>query len=360
MKKILIATGGTGGHIYPALVTAEELRRRGCAVRFIGVLGPAKAKLCASGFEYLIIRAKGFVSKSPLEMLMALGTLIKAFWACARDVVVFKPDVVIGFGGYSSFPTVLMACILGRKAMIHEQNVMPGEANKALAMFVRRIAVGFKDAMSAFPAQKTVFTGTPFRRLDISEDKDAALRHFGLEASKKTILVFGGSQGSRKINEVFLKAMELLVKEGPFQVIHATGATGLELCQKEYARLGVRAYVREFIDTIETAYAAADMVIARSGAGTITEIAHIGIPAVFIPYPGAQNHQAANARVLEQKQAGVIILEKDLSAPVLRDKIFMVLNSTISRDSVIQALKDDFPADPAVRLAGDIVRLADE
>jgi len=357
MAKVLIATGGTGGHIYPGLFTAREMGRRGFEVRFIGVLSTVQEKLCAEGFSCEVIHVRGFVSKSPLEVIGAAFLLIRAFFQCARVVAAYRPDVVIGFGGYSSFPTVMVARMFGRRAMIQEQNAVPGLANRILAQCVPVVCVGFRDSLRFFPRAKAVWTGTPHRPLNTSIERTAAARHFGLDPARPTVLVFGGSQGARRINACFFEMFSSLPEGRRFQVIHATGKKDIAEYERRYAALGAPSCVRAFIDNIDEAYAVADMVVARSGAGTVTELGVLGMPAVLIPYPGAKDHQLMNAKVLEKAGAAEIIEEKSLSSQLLGDKIFSVLERKSSRRDLQEKMRNEFPADPVRRLVDEAERL---
>ena len=359
MKKILIATGGTGGHIYPAMVTAEVLKDRGWEVLFIGKFGTAAEKIEDAGFVCVDIQAHGFVAKTPFRVLMALGCLVKNFFVCAATVMRYRPTVVLGFGGYSSFSTVLVGAILGKRTMIHEQNAIPGVANKILSKCVHRIAVTFKDAEIFFPEGKTVWTGCPLRVLSRPRPRAEILESFGFKEGRATLLVFGGSQGARAINEAFLEALRGLPQEALWQVIHLTGRSSFDAVKACYATLPIVAFIRAYSDNMADAYAVADVVIGRSGAGTVTELGLLGIPAVLIPYPHAKNHQIANARVLERHKTGVIIEEKDLNGGILRDKIFSLLQGKFSHEENQKKLKDDFAWDASSRLVDEVDRLGD-
>ncbi|MBF0387773.1 MAG: undecaprenyldiphospho-muramoylpentapeptide beta-N-acetylglucosaminyltransferase [Candidatus Omnitrophica bacterium] len=356
-KNILIATGGTGGHIYPAIVTAEELRRRGWTVKFIGRFGSAVDKLSARNFAYRNITAQGFVSRGPWQVFLALICLIKSCFVCLGEVWRSDVAVVLGFGGYSSFPAVFIGWALGRKTMIHEQNVCPGLANRILGRFVRKVAVSFNDSQSSFARSKVVCTGYPMRPLGAGRPRAQVLKAFGLEAGRKTVLIFGGSQGSQAINQAVLSCLEALGKDAPLQVIHLAGQGRAEGLRPRYEALPFPFYLRDYSEGMSDAYAAADLVICRSGAGTVTELGLLGLPAILIPYPFANSHQEANARVLVRHNAAVIIREKDLNPALLGDKIFSVLQAPRSREVVLQALSKDIAFDAVVRLADEVERL---
>lgn len=358
MKKILIATGGTGGHIYPALVTAQALKAQGWDVLFIGKFASAKEKIASAGFSCVDIQAQGFVSRGPLQMFAAFGQLVKNFFVCAGVVLRYRPSVVLGFGGYSSFPTVFSGALLGARTIIHEQNAVPGLANKILAKCVKRIGLAFKDARKAFPANKTVWVGCPLRPLAQPRPRADVLRSLGLEDGRKTILIFGGSQGARAVNQAVVQALENAAQDTPWQVIHLTGKGNLDAVQSRYKKISCPVFLNEYADNMADLYAVADVVIARSGAGTVTELGLLAIPSILIPYPGAQNHQIANARVLKRLGMAEIIEEKDLKAGLLRDKIFSVLQTPFSRQEVIQTLRNEFAPDAVERLVSEIENLA--
>ncbi len=356
MKKILMATGGTGGHIYPALVTARVLKARGWEVVFIGRFGPSAKKVRKEGFRCLDIPARGLVSRSFLAAATAALGMVRAFFICALAVRKERPTLVIGFGSYSSFPTVLAAWSLGYLTMIHEQNAVPGEANKFLGHLVRRVALTFKSASGHFSKAKIVWTGCPLRPLNPSRSRADILKDFGLEEGRTTILVFGGSQGARAINDAVFYMMKGLLASTKWQLIHLTGP-GAEDWHERYRQFSCPVFVSEYWENMAEAYAVADIVVGRSGAGTVTELGLLGIPAVLIPYPHAKNHQIENARVLERQNMAAIIQEKDLKGGLLRDKIFLMLEQRISREESQTRLKEDFAVDATDRLIAEIERL---
>ncbi len=357
MRKLLIATGGTGGHIYPALALAEEARSRGAEVCFIGSLGQAEEKIKARGFCSVSLRVKGFVAKSLWQKAAALAGLLGALFVSARAIWSFRPDAVVGFGGYSSFPAVLMARLLGRTAVVHEQNVVPGLANKVLSPVVQRVCVGFRDSLGYFSEGKAVWTGTPFRVSQAPINRDQAARAFGLDPAGKIVLVFGGSQGSKRINDCFLEVLQLCAWAKEWQIIHSTGKTELESTRLKYSALRNPSHVRAFIENIDVAYAACDLVVARAGAGTVTELGLLGVPAVLIPYPGANDHQLMNARVLARAGSAVIIEENSLSSDILGANILAMSKLNASRRDFQETLSEEFIPDPARRLADEVERL---
>lgn len=358
VKRILIATGGTGGHIYPALMVARVLKSMGHQVSFIGVFKDSADILKADGFDYLEIQASGFVAKGIMDRFKAIVTMIRSFFMAGAVIRESTPDVVVGFGGYAAFPTLLVAWGMKKRTLIHDQNVTPGQANKMLMHVCDRVCVGFRQSLPFVPPRKGVWTGTPFRIAGEGKGKKMSLDAFGLTEGRKTVFVFGGSQGSRAINACVFKWVEGLSSDILIQIIHVTGKNEFSIYESLYKNARVPVVVRSYINNIDEAYAAADIAVVRAGAGTIMELALLGIPAIIIPYPGARNHQMANARVLAERKSTVILQEKELSSEILKEKLLSVLEETFSRDQLKQQVKDELRSDPATLLADEILRPA--
>ncbi|NLE64786.1 MAG: undecaprenyldiphospho-muramoylpentapeptide beta-N-acetylglucosaminyltransferase [Elusimicrobia bacterium] len=357
MKRIVITTGGTGGHIYPALVTAEGLRADGWEVLFVGRFGPARDRLVSAGFEVEEIPARGFVSKGFVERLRASGDLLSGIGAARGLLKRLHVRGVLGFGGYASVATILAARSLGIKTMLHEQNVKPGLANRILGRIVRSVAITFRESARYFPSGKTVWSGYPLRPLSRASSREEACRAFSLEPALRTLLVFGGSQGAQAINEALMNMVSAFSLGEGWQVLHATGRGKSEGVSAYYKACGIPACVVEHISDMAAAYAVADVVVARSGAGTVTELGVLGIPAVLVPYPFAGGHQRENARVLEQLHTAEIIEEKDLKGGILRDKIFSVLRKVSSRTEAQKALQKEIRLDAVTRLVDEVSRV---
>jgi len=318
---ILIATGGSGGHIFPALYVARELRNRGHEVTFAGVFGVFQARIEREGFSCQLISSRGFKTESLKSGLQWVISMVKSICGSYRIIRAFRPQRVVGFGGYGAFPLVLMAILLRVPTVIHEQNVRPGRANRMLAPLVTKIAVSFSQTMGLWRGHRTLFSGCPCR----SPKKDSSARDarqgFGLSFDRMTILVMGGSQGSLTVNRMFLETLPLIGQARPVQVIHLTGDAEKEDVRAVYTQNGVPCYVASFIDEMEDAYAAADLAICRAGAVTVSELAAFCLPAVLIPYPFAGGHQKENAGVLTKTGLARMVEEKDLNARVLADNV---------------------------------------
>lgn len=346
--KVLIATGGSGGHIFPAVETAKVLRTRGHAVCFAGALGPAEEKIKALGFTAYPLVSRG-LHETSWQAYVSFAKIMSA--AVGRSFHVLRlaaPDKIIGFGSFGAFPIMMAGILAHRPAMIHEQNVIPGRANRVLSKFVKKVAVSFKDSLRFFNRRKTVWTGCPCNQY-LDPDKPKALRAFGLQEGKKVLLMLGGSQGSQRLNEIFFNMMRDL--GGDFQAIHMTGPKDYSLFQERYHTLNRAVSVSPFIDNISQAYACADIVIARSGAATLSELGSLGIPCVLVPYPFAGNHQKYNAHVLAACGAAAVIEQKNLTPQTLLEAVHQWESRNISREELRAKTKDLFQRDSALRLA---------
>lgn len=358
--RIVIATGGSGGHLFPALRVGIELRNLKHDVFFLGSLGVGVEQIKKNGFLFQHLTARGFKSKNPIEVLLVVWAMFKAIVSSLRFLRTYKPDAVIGFGGYGAFPGMMGAVLLGYPTLIHEQNVIPGKANRLLAKLVGKIAISFQATTKYLNPRKCVLTGCPTNFQLSKLNKKEILKSFYLEDNKITLLVFGGSQGSQKINKVFLATAALLKSKINFQVIHACGKNNFNDIKKQYEQLGVHCATYEFLENISDAYQMADLVICRSGALTVTEVALFEKKAIFIPYPFAHGHQIENAKVLEDTGLAKIIKEDVLTPETLEQAILSSLNKSFSVQEIEQKLTEiRFPAG-AFNVAQEILKFANE
>jgi UDP-N-acetylglucosamine--N-acetylmuramyl-(pentapeptide) pyrophosphoryl-undecaprenol N-acetylglucosamine transferase len=349
--RIVIATGGTGGHIFPARQAAFILRDRGHDVFFIGSLGLFEEKLKQDGFHALSISSKGLSDKSLIGVFKFSLLMKKAIGQSRKALKNIRPDKVIGFGGYGSFAVVLSAKFLSIPTMIHEQNVLPGKANRLLSKIVDKIAISFPDTKKYFDSKKTVWTGCPCQHKKPFGTKESLLKKFSLYPDRKTILILGGSQGSQKINEVFFEMIAAWDHSVPIQAIHMTGSKDYLTCVTKYKNQSLPVKAIEFISPIEEAYAVADVVIARSGAATVSEVGAFAIPSIFIPYPLAHGHQKYNAQVLEKLGLAQIIEQKDLNSDRLKEAIKTFLAYDFDRSAWLKKAAVSFKQSPAQELA---------
>lgn len=349
--KIALATGGSGGHIFPALKTAEQLKKEGHEVFFIGALSSVEERLKTAGFPYIILNAEGFSLK---EFFRFWSLMTKAIAQSREFLDTWKPDMVVGFGSYSSFPVLYAASRAKIPSMLHEQNVIPGKANKLSARFVRKIAVSFDETRASFSGRNVIWTGCPCNSQPPKESKLDILQSFGFSYDRPTFLVLGGSQGSHRLNEIFFEAIPSL---GNIQVIHMTGKSDEQVYLRKYSEVNIPYHVCSFLNNIQQAYAVADIVIGRAGAATVSELASFGLPSVLIPYPFAHSHQAANARVLEKAGVAVVIEQKGMTAKMLVDAVRALQSWNLTPAIVRQRLKGAVIENPTEKLVQTIVSL---
>ena len=354
---IIIATGGSGGHIIPALQLARELKKRNCEVRFVGALNVWKERVAQYGFSFDELELCGINLSQPLTLPRALWLFFKGTFAAAGLLKEYKADAVVGFGGYGAFPVVLAAAFTRCPTLIHEQNVLPGKANAVLAGLVSKVAISFPQSRRYFPSAKVVLTGCPSHKPCPELNRADLLEGFGLDEGKKTILVLGGSQGSRRLNEVFVQSVPGLRSKVPLQVIHFCGQDGYQILKEQYARLGIPFALFAFFEAMERAYPVADLVIGRAGAVSVTELIRFRKPSILIPYPHAGGHQQKNAEVLAQAGAGEFIEQKDLTAARLAAAVERRLAQTISSQDWERHFAELLAIDPAVRLAEEVIGL---
>jgi len=348
--RVMITTGGTGGHIFPALRTAAEFRRSGDEVFFAGVFKSAAEQIRQEGYPIFELAARGMALKNPLVLARSVAAMLVALGQAARILKKVRPDAVVGFGGYGGFAVALAAALSGIPTVIHEQNVFPGKANRLLAFFVRRVAVSFASGIKFFPQAKTVLTGYPLRLSAATAAPEEILERFGLSADKPTILVLGGSQGSRRINTAFMEMIPILQAKLDFQVIHACGEKDFGELKLRYSQTGIANYLTPFLHEMADAYSIAAVAVCRAGAGTVTELAAFGVGAVLIPYPFAGGHQRYNADVLAERGAAVIIDDAALTGAGLASTVEKLLCNPVLREQRAAPARGIYRADAAQKL----------
>lgn len=310
MKTILIMAGGTGGHIFPGLAVAHEMRAAGWEVVWMGARGGMEERLVPPrGYRTAWIRAKAARGKGLLQKLLLPANLLYSFWESARLIRSLKPDVVLGLGGYVAFPGGMMASLLNRPLALHEQNAVPGLANRVLSTVSDKVMVAFPRALGS-----AEWTGNPVR------DEIAALAppedRFRARTGRLRILVVGGSLGAQALNEAVPKALAVLPT--PVSVVHQSGEKHLQVLEKNYADAGVEGELVAFIDDMARRYAEADLVICRAGAVTVAELSAGGMASILVPFPHAvDDHQTANARFLAEKGAAILVPQREMTAEKL-------------------------------------------
>jgi UDP-N-acetylglucosamine--N-acetylmuramyl-(pentapeptide) pyrophosphoryl-undecaprenol N-acetylglucosamine transferase len=306
LKTILIMAGGTGGHIFPGLAVAEEMRAAGWEVAWMGARGGMEERLVPPrGYRTAWIRARAARGRGWLQKLLLPANLLISFWESARHIRRLKPDVVLGLGGYVAFPGGMMASLLGRPLALHEQNAIAGLANRILARIGDKVMVAFPDALAG-----AEWTGNPVRA-EIAAIAPPEARFAG-RAGPLRLLAVGGSLGAQVLNESLPRAIALL-KDKPL-VVHQSGEKHLDLLKKQYREAGVEGELVAFIDDMARRYAQADLVMCRAGALTLAELAAGGVASVLVPFPHAvDDHQTANARFLADKGAAILLSQNEFS-----------------------------------------------
>lgn len=314
-RTLLIMAGGTGGHIFPALSVADYLRAQGWNIVWLGSKAGMEATLVAPrGYVMAWISMSGVRGKGLLRMLVLPLQLLIAFWQSARAIFAHRPDVVLGMGGYVSFPGGMMASLLNRPLAIHEQNSVAGLANRVLARVADRVLAGFPNAFGAATAM--IWTGNPVRG-EIAVIAAPEQRYRGRSGPLR-LTVIGGSLGAQALNEAMPQALALLpVAERPL-VTHQSGVRHLAHVEAHYQRAGVTATVMPFVADMAAQYAESDLIICRAGASTIAELAAAGIASVLVPLPHAvDDHQTCNARFLAERGAAVLVPQSELTPHML-------------------------------------------
>ncbi|HWN67710.1 MAG TPA: undecaprenyldiphospho-muramoylpentapeptide beta-N-acetylglucosaminyltransferase [Haliangium sp.] len=375
--RLLIAGGGTGGHLFPGVALAEEVRARDpqAAVRFVGTRRGIEARVLPElGWDHEFIEISGLKTVGLGGAVRGFLRIPRALWQSRRILRAFAPDVVIGVGGYASGPVVLAARLMGLPTAILEQNSIPGLTNKMLGRFVRAVFVSFDESRRFFPARSVVASGNPIRRsllaaLRAGQAPDAgppagppAASDDGPKSSGAAaigpapapapapgagpcVLVFGGSQGARALNEMLPAAAALLRERGlAFRIVHQTGEPELEATRARYRDAGIPepdgAECRAFIRDMAAAYQQADLVVSRAGATTVAELGVVGRPAILIPYPhAADNHQEINAQELVAAGAARLHRQAELTPGRLADSMAELLGDVAARDRMAAAMK---------------------
>lgn len=318
MKKglrVILSGGGTGGHIYPAIAIADEIKRRhpDAEILFVGAKDRMEMeKVPQAGYEIEGLWISGVDRSFSLKNFIFPFKLMSSISKSRKIIKKFKPDIVIGTGGFASGPLLRVAISRGIPTLIQEQNSLPGITNRILAKHADTICAAYEKVKDVFPAEKTIITGNPVRQdlLKVNQLREEALNHFKLSKDKKTVLVLGGSLGARRINRLIENDLKKFKEEG-VQLIWQIGKLYFEE-YKKYDSEVVRA--KEFINRMDYAYAAADVIISRAGAGSVSELCIVGKPVLFIPSPNvAENHQAKNAMAVTDQDAALMITEDELT-----------------------------------------------
>ena len=355
--RVIISGGGTGGHIFPAVSIANEIRakRPDAKILFVGAEGRMEMqRVPAAGYEIKGLPIAGFNRKNLLKNIPVLFKIMKSRSMARQIIRDFRPQVAVGVGGYASGPTLNVAESMGIPTLLQEQNSYAGVTNKLLAKKARKICVAYEGMERFFPADKILFTGNPVRQnlLDCKVTKEDAVRSFGLVPGKQTILIVGGSLGARTLNDSMLGNLPLVKQQSKVQFIWQTGKYYSAEIKAELARRGCpeNLKVMDFISDMSQAYAAADLVISRAGAGSISEFCLLGKPVILVPSPNvAEDHQTKNALALVQKNAALYIADADARRTLLPKAI-----NTVSDLEKLESLSRNIIALARPNAASDI------
>ena len=364
--RVVMSGGGTAGHVFPAVAVAERLREAGHEVRFVGSAAGQEASLVpAAGFPFTSVRVISAQTRLSLHTLRALSMAL----AAARTVrpLVRAADVVVGIGGYASAPAILAARRSGTPIVLIEQNGVPGMVNRIAARWASVVATTFEATAGRLPAStRVVRTGNPIRRqiaevASVREERRTqALRTFELDGERLTVSVFGGSQGARRLDQVVAATIGELRDRSDLQLLVATGPDHVEEVAPAAGSAGqLLVRVVGFIERMDLALAVSDLAVARSGSGTVSELAACGVPSILVPYPHAtEKHQEANARELERAGGADVMLEPAISAPALAARIGALLADASRRTSMASAMREWANPDADRQIAGLVTEVA--
>ena len=354
---VAIACGGTGGHLFPGLAVAEQLKQRGCDVALL--ISPKEIDQqgvkSASGMEIFTLPAVGLQNRNYFSFARSF---VKSLFAARKIFRQRKPSAVLAMGGFTSAPPIFVAKEMGVKTFLHESNTIPGKANRCLARFVDEAFVGFPEAAARLKARKVTPTGTPVRPQFQHRDPAECRVALGLDAERPVILVVGGSQGASGLNAMVLSALPLLAQKN-WQWLHLTGANDFEKVKSGYAALGINAVVKSFFAEMDLALGAATAAVSRAGASSLAEMAAMRLPSLLVPLPtAADNHQFFNARIYAMSGAARLLEQKD-STP---EKVAAILVELVEDDSVRAkmntALELWHASKSAEQIAANILRLS--
>lgn len=359
--KVIISGGGSGGHVFPAIAIANEFKKQrpDAEILFVGAKGKIEMeKVPKAGFPIKGLWISGFHRKLTLRNLMFPFKLVSSLFKAFGIIQSFKPDVVIGVGGYASGPTLQVATMKGIPTLIQEQNSFPGITNRLLAKKVNRICVAYDGMNKFFPKEKIRLTGNPVRQdiVELTGKKEEGLKHFGLDQNKKTILLFGGSLGARTLNDSMATNKDLLEKNQNVQVLWQAGKLYIEEFKKSATAQLDNVKILPFIDRMDLAYAMADVVICRAGALTISELCLVAKPAILIPSPNvSEDHQTMNAKALSTKDAGILV--EDKNAKTMLEQALHILDNEQVMNSIKNNIQKLAKAKAAENIVSEILQI---
>ncbi len=360
--KIIIGGGGTGGHVFPAIAIANELKKRDNNVEllFVGALGKMEMKrVPEAGYKIIGLPVYGFKRKLTFYNIKVITGLLRSMRLAKKIIKEFCPDIVVGVGGYASGPVLRVAGRKGIPTLLQEQNSYAGITNKMLAKNANRICVAYENMEKYFPKEKIVLTGNPVRAFEISESKKTeAKKHFSIHTPYPVLLILGGSLGSRTINNCVKEALDILAKE-EIEVLWQTGKIYFDEMKNAWdadKHQNIRVY--DFISRMDLAYNIADVIVSRAGASTISEICIIGKPSILVPSPNvAEDHQTKNAMALVEKNAARMVADKKVSESLISEAIHLMKNKEEQNKIAVNCRKLALP-DAAENIVNEILKMA--
>jgi UDP-N-acetylglucosamine--N-acetylmuramyl-(pentapeptide) pyrophosphoryl-undecaprenol N-acetylglucosamine transferase len=365
--RILLSGGGTAGHIYPALSVAEHLLAEGHEVAFAGTPDGLEARLVPeAGIDFFAVPSRGFDRSRPFTLVTSSAVMIAALARAGGALRRFRPDAVLGFGGYVSLPVGLAAVLARVPLALHEQNSLPGLANRVLSRWAREVGVTYESSLKHLGKPERVrVTGNPVRPAVLGADRRRGRATLGVPDEATLLLVFGGSRGARHLNETLLEMAPALMKLPGVHVVHSTGRQEHATVERALAartpEAGRRYRVVPYIDTMGDALAAADLVVSRAGATSIAEITAVGRPAVLVPYPYAtDDHQTLNARAVAQAGGAVVVADAALGQTVFADAVLRLLHDPARRERMAESAAELARPDATADVAELALRAARE
>ena len=356
-RTALIMAGGTGGHIFPGLAVAEQLRAQGWHVHWLGAPAPSMESQLVPprGFDFESVQFGGVRGKGLKTLALLPLKLLRAFWQSLRVMWRVKPDVVVGLGGYITFPAGLMAVLAGKPLVLHEQNSVAGLANKVLSGVADRVFSAFPKVMP-----KAQWVGNPLRSGFVTQAEPA--QRYADRSGALRVLVVGGSLGAQALNTIVPQALRLIPGDQRPVVTHQSGAKQIDALRQAYEEAGVQAKLTPFIEDTAAAFAEADLVIARAGASTVTELAAIGVPAIYVPFPHAvDDHQTTNAKFVVDAGGGWLIQQTDLDAQDLADRLqFMTRRTLVAHAEKAYAVRQIEATQQVVAACEQLAALGDK
>jgi UDP-N-acetylglucosamine--N-acetylmuramyl-(pentapeptide) pyrophosphoryl-undecaprenol N-acetylglucosamine transferase len=352
--RVLVITGSSGGHIFPALALVDALKTSGNEVQLVLPQKNHDHKIFIESVSIKYIHSAALSFNLSSRNILGAYFFLLGAWQGMRIIIKFKPDVVAGFGSLNTVALIFWAWLFRVKTIIHEQNVIPGRANRCLAKLVDKVAISFNQTSSYLDIsrKKIVLTGNPIRRGLVRLNKQEALDFFKFKEGKFNILITGGSQGSHKLNSVCLSALSVFQARDNLQVIHISGSADFVALQAGYASIAIDCKLFDFIPAMQYAYSVADLVICRAGATTIAELQRFRIPAILVPYPFAYAHQLANAQALEVFKAALIISDQEFTS----EKLIAKLSEFLKDPQKIKTMAQGYPEIKIQDAAGMLVR----